>query len=88
MTLTIQWRPSTQDLKWASLSRHKTINSEAPLPDLTNKYLEQIEAVIDSYRGLIKRWEKGPNRLESQRLITLCRAVVHRVAGPGSPYRS
>ena len=55
------------------------------MSDLTNTYLEQIEAVLDKYRDLIKR-KQGTNRLENQRLITLCRAVVHRVAGPSSIY--
>ena len=56
------------------------------MADLTNAYLEQIDAVIEKYRDLIKSPKPGKNKLENERIITLCRAVVHRVAGPGEPY--
>ena len=56
------------------------------MADLTNAYLEQIDAVIEKYRDLIKSPKPGKNKLENERIITLCRSVVHRVAGPGEPY--
>ena len=56
------------------------------MSDLTNEYLEQIKAVLNEYEAL----PKGPDpddtyALEKERLNTLCRAVVHRIA-PDSPY--
>ena len=55
------------------------------MSDLTNTYLKQTEAVLGEYRDLKAR-NSGFNKLELQRLITLCRAVVHRAAGPNSQY--
>ena len=60
------------------------------MPDLTNAALEQVEAVLGEYRNLVKRSKKDSlsdlNRLEHQRLITSCRALIHRIADPDSPY--
>ena len=58
------------------------------MADLTNTYLEQIETVIEKYRDLVKSPTPGKNKLENERIITLCRAVVHRITGPGEPYAS
>ena len=54
------------------------------MSDLTDEYLEQIETVLSEYRDLIKR--SKPSSVSNERFITLCRAMVHRVAGPNSPY--
>ena len=56
------------------------------MPDLTNTYLEQIEAVLNEYEALPKEPDLDDTyALERERLNTLCRAVVHRIA-PDSPY--
>lgn len=56
------------------------------MSDLTNEYLEQIEAVLNEYEALPKRPDLDDTyALERERLNTLCRAVVHRIA-PDSPY--
>ena len=62
------------------------MHSEAQLPDLTDTYLKQIEAVLGEYRNWNNGTFHGTRKYEAQRLITLCRAVVHRVAGSGEPY--
>ena len=51
------------------------------MTDLTSTYLEQIEVVLDKYKDL-----NYDNDLECERLITLCRAVVHHVTKSNSPY--
>ena len=57
------------------------------MPDLTSTYLEQIEAILNEYRDLEKKRENsGFYAVETQRLITLCRAAVYRVTGPDSQY--
>ena len=49
----------------------------------TNTYLEQIEAVLDKYRDLIKR-KQGTNRLENQSLRKVSRLTAIRRSGqPG-----
>ena len=56
------------------------------MPDLTSTYLEQVDAVIEKYNDLrnIPRVERSG--LDYERIITLCRALVHRVTGSNSPY--
>ena len=60
------------------------------MSDLTNKYLEQIEEVldtyIDAYKDLGEKPSIGAARLTAQEFITRCRALIHRVTGPNSPY--
>ena len=51
------------------------------MTDLTSSHLEQIERVLYMAKNL-----KPGNDLECERLVTLCRAVVHRVTKSDSPY--
>ena len=53
------------------------------LPDLKSTALEQIESVLGEYNDAES---VGRDQRQGHRLITRCRAVIHRVAGSGSPY--
>ena len=61
------------------------------MSDLTNKYLKQIEEILNTYFDAYKDLGEKPSsavakRVRTQEFITRCRALIHRVTGPNSPY--
>ena len=60
------------------------------MSDLTNKYLEQVEEVlnthVNAYKALREKTGRGATSLTTQKFITRCQALIHRVTGPNSPY--
>ena len=60
------------------------------MSDLTNKYLEQVEEVlntyVNAYKNLREKSSSGTTSLITHVFITRCRALIHRVTGPNSPY--
>ena len=60
------------------------------MSDLTNKYLEQVEEVLNTYVNAYKALREKPGsnaaRLITHKFITRCRALIPRVTGPNSPY--